>query len=834
MNPIRLLRNGLLAAGLLVVSLPLLTGCTAPIEGILAANQRPSLELTQAPVNADGDYFYAYRINWSGYDPDGQVLYYEYAIDPPTQLQASAGQETLWVRTERQEQVFFFRASIPDPSGVVADTARDFHVFVIRAVDNSGNPETMRSAPKSRAFYSYTVAPTVQILRPIPSRLLQPLVTPAVRITWQGNDPDGQFTQKPVKYKYKLFRPGDVPGIQTFTADPDSIRRYYGPSQFAGWDSTSAETTTVQFTNLTPGQQYLFVLVGFDEAGAFSPEFNLDTSMLLFNVGFANTNGPRFTVFNSFFFFQYPSGGYTTDDLAVIKIEAPAGVPFSCGWFADPPAGSIIEWYRWALDLADLTDETPRTSELTDWYHWSQKSPTTISCTVGPFAPGEIHRLYIEAQDNNGLRSLAIVQITFVGAPLDRRLLIVDDTRLTSDQFFNTSDPQGTRCLRNYTGTWPASAELDTFLYARGDVMWRGLAANCPTNPPSPVLSTPGVFAGYSYDTVGTRQGFEQVSNSVPLSLLGQYEHIIWLIDGQGAQYTEPLSSTRPMTALRFMSQAGRANTLAAYATLGGKIWMLGGAGGYSSLIGFNRTTNDQGLFGTVFSSDVPTSGPVELAASRMMFDAFHWRSEFVTGRTTNRIFARPEAGRGGWSHPDRTGTTTISSPDYALLPAEMRRKTPATDPIPATRPPSTGTAFYQTGIDAEYLSVPNFIIEDVNPDPDFVSEQSTLDTLYAFDAAGGNMHPSGSTFPRPAMTYYHGFDTAPMVFSGFNIWNFARQDAIQLVDFVLQEIWGLPRDPNIIRQPGLAARPAAPSTITTPAQQTLRSRLPVGRKRGE
>lgn len=832
MYPIRLIRVGLAAAGLLVASL--LTGCASKdIVGALAPNERPSLELTQAPVNTDGEYFYAYRINWSGYDPDGQVLYYEYAIDPPTTLQAAAGQETLWVRTDRQEQVFFFRASIPDPTGTVADTARDFHVFVIRAVDNSNDPETMRSPVKSRAFYSYTVAPTVQILRPIPSRLLQPLVTPAVRITWQGVDPDGQFTQKPVKYKYKLFNPGDVPSIQTFIADPDSLRRYYGPSQFAGWDSTSAETTTVQFTNLTPGQQYLFVLVGFDEAGSFSPEFNLDTSMLLFNVGFANTNGPRFTVFNPFFFYQYPSGGYTTDEQAVIKIEAPAGVPFDCAWFADPPAGSIIEWYRWALDLEDLTDETPRTSELNDWYHWSQKSPTANSCRVGPFAAGEIHQLYIEAQDNNGLRSLAIVRATFVGAPRSRRLLIVDDTRLASDQFFNTQDPAGTRCLRNYTGTWPSAAELDTFLYARGNVMWRGLAANCPVNPPSPVLSTPGVFAGYEFDTLGTRQGFEQVSNATPLRDLGQYEHIIWMVDGQGAQYSEPLSSTRPMTALRFMSQIGRANTLAAYATLGGKIWMLGGASGYASLIGFNRTTNDQGLFGTVFSADPPPPGQSnELVPSRMMYDFFHWRSEFVTGRATNRI-VKSEAARGGWSHPNRDGTATITAPNYALLPAEMRRKTAGTDPVPATRPAGVGSAFYQTVLDAEYLSVPNFIVEDVDPNPDFVSEQSTLDTLFALDAFAGNLHPSGSTFPRPTMTYYHGSESAPMVFSGFNIWNYARQDCIQLVDFVLQEIWGLPRA-MIDRQPGLAARPAAPSTITTPAQQAIHSRLPAGRTRGE
>ncbi len=824
-------RAAFTAAGLLVASL-LATGCASDkIGGVFVANERPSVDLTQAPANSDGEYFYAYRINWSGYDPDGQVLYYEYAIDPPTQAQAATGQDTLWIRTDRQEQIFFFRASIPPrPDGGFADTAREFHVFVVRAVDNSGNPETMRSASKSRAFYSYTVAPTVQILRPFPSALLQPLVTPSVRISWQGHDPDGQFTQKPVRYKYRLFRPGDVPSIQTWISDPDSLRRYFGPGRFAGWDSTSAETTTVQFTNLTPGQQYLFVLVGFDEAGAYSPQFNLNSSMLLFNVGFASSNGPRFTVFNSFFSFRYPSGGYTTDELAIIKIEAASGVPIDFAWFAEAPPGSLIEWYRWALDLEDLTDETPRTDERTDWYHWSQKSPSTNFCRVGPFAADQTHTLYIEAQDNNGLRSLAIVRFRIVGAPQNLELLIVDDTRLGSDQLTSSSmDAFGNRCLRNYTTPWPAAAELDTFLYARGDVLWRSIPANCPTIPATPRLSPPGVFSGYQYDTLGTRQGFEQVNNAVPLRVLGLYKRIIWMVDGEGAQYTDVLSTTRPMNALRFMSQLGQANTLAAYASLGGRVWMLGGASGYSSLIGFNRTNNDPQLFGTLFSS-LPGTGGTELAPSRMMYDFFHWRSEFVTGRSINRIL-KSTAARGGWSHRDRNGNT-ITAPNYSLLPSEMRRKSPATDAVPASRPVSTTSAFYQANLDLEYMTAQSFIIEDVDPDPDVVREVSTLDTLFTLEALGGNLYPQAENFPRPVMTYYHGLDSSPMVFSGFNIWSFAREDVIRLVDFVLQEIWGMPRQP-ISRQPGISASPVPPTSLSTPAQQALRSRLPLGR-RGE
>jgi hypothetical protein len=45
-------------------------------------------------------------------------------------------------------------------------------------------------------------------------------------------------------------------------------------------------------------------------------------------------------------------------------------------------------------------------------------------------------------------------------------------------------------------------------------------------------------------------------------------------------------------------------------------------------------------------------------------------------------------------------------------------------------------------------------------------------------------------------MTYYRGLECGPVMFSGFPIWYFQRAQAIQLVDFVLQQVWGLTRQP--------------------------------------
>jgi hypothetical protein len=43
-------------------------------------------------------------------------------------------------------------------------------------------------------------------------------------------------------------------------------------------------------------------------------------------------------------------------------------------------------------------------------------------------------------------------------------------------------------------------------------------------------------------------------------------------------------------------------------------------------------------------------------------------------------------------------------------------------------------------------------------------------------------------------MTYYHGSEGGPVVFSGFPIWFFQRSQCQALADFVLQDIWGLSR----------------------------------------
>jgi len=108
-----------------------------------------------------------------------------------------------------------------------------------------------------------------------------------------------------------------------------------------------------------------------------------------------------------------------------------------------------------------------------------------------------------------------------------------------------------------------------------------------------------------------------------------------------------------------------------------------------------------------------------------------------------------------------------------------------------------------------------------VDPDPGVTNEISVLDTLV--DAAGGALLLS----PAPVMTYYHGGAAQQFVFSGFAPWDLVRADAISLVDFVLQDIWGMSRaaiDRGAVA-PGASLVRGAPARIVTPAQRAVAAR---------
>jgi len=759
----------------------LFAGCDyAPKIANPISNEKPTVRLTAAPVSElkSDSVFYAYRINWVGYDPDGRVDHFLYAIDPPSVDRV----DSTWTETRLNEQFLLFRARNPDninTSGGSA-TADESHVFAIVAVDNSGN----MSVPISRAFFTYTIAPVVEMVDPSAGHLN--IVSPSVHLIWSGRDPDGVFTQKPIKYKFRLFKSGATPSDFPFPvsesdflafalSNPDSVRKGYAPT-FPGWDSTSAETTETQYTNLIPQTNYLFIVTGFDEAGAYDPVFSLNSNVLQLYVTFAGNAAPLMTVFNDFFFYSWPIGGNLSDSRFWFNIEVPGGATDServtFNWFATPQGGSSIRRYRWVMDLVDLDDETPRGDEDLDVTHWSQWGLNNLSARVGPFPTnGEAHNFIVQAEDNNLLRSTVVVAfraILFTGNDpnLGRELLVVNDTR------FQVDDQAPGGGVRPPAGKWPVAAELDTFMTAVGGFPWKSYPQN--------TVSQPGIFHGYDFDTLGTRGLREPI---VPLSVLAQYRHVVWMTDQDGAGNTRnQFDRIRPTTSIREMNVANRANTLATYIRQGGLAWLSGGGIARATLEPREGNAPRPGTWNT-------RDG--DLAPGRMLYDFAHLRTEISvsTGKQMKRgshVLSPPR--------DDPPGRGWVGQPNYNLMPAVLERKAelPFPDPVPPGRTDNP-SSFYVNGFGVDAVTNQagvggNFIREDLNGDePGGV--ESTLDTLYYYiSTSGGGFNPTAF--------YYHGLDNQRLVYMGFPVWQVKRDQAIQLVDFVLGEIWGLHRAP--------------------------------------
>jgi hypothetical protein len=222
----------------------------------------------------------------------------------------------------------------------------------------------------------------------------------------------------------------------------------------------------------------------------------------------------------------------------------------------------------------------------------------------------------------------------------------------------------------------------------------------------------------------------------------------------------------------------------------GGKVWLLGGGGALASLAPYNNPNNGQSIFSRTLG---------ELQPGRLMYDFAHWREEItiLPGRSAEK-FARAVP------RQDRATTVRVAAghrtryrqhrPDrrnYSILPLALSPKNSIDDP---RRPGAWiqhgtgGRKLLPNIYGAEFISQPSYVFEDYD-DSENESLYSTLDTLYV--ARGGSAGRN-----KPVMTYYHGRECQPFVFSGSTSGTGAVPTASRWWIFVLGSVWGLPRMP--------------------------------------
>jgi hypothetical protein len=293
----RLLVMGAMSGAFVVI---FLAGCSKNL-GHISPNQAPQTYLSFAP-DEGGITNYRVRLNWFGWDPDGEIAYYRTKWD------------TLdWVRVVNTDSVFILSASA---DSVDPQKGYEAHTFKVSAVDNEG---LVDATPETVTFTAFTFVPETQILRG-PNGVTGPMVT----FEWQGRDRDGVITG----YEYKLYRRDEATGSWfEVTAS--------GP--------LGADVTSVTFGPLAG--QHKFEVWSIDDAGA--PDLTPATRVFTCNPELA---GPKLyvgtNVFGSFTF-----RGPVWKAQYNLPIPIFAGERLRFGWLADASDyGGQVVGYRHAYD----------------------------------------------------------------------------------------------------------------------------------------------------------------------------------------------------------------------------------------------------------------------------------------------------------------------------------------------------------------------------------------------------------------------------------------------------------------------------------------------------
>jgi hypothetical protein len=772
----------MLLAALLVLS----AGCgrsrqllTAPATAV-----RPALVSTLALAPAGAGRFTA-RLLVSAPEAGTRVFY---ALDPP------ATGEPAWLAAPA--------------NGLALTLARRDAAPYVLAV-KSVAPDGSTSEVRRIEFTADNVVAQATIVSPHPTHS-QP-VSPPLRFTirWTGTDPEAP-NGVPGGYLTRL-----VTGLEIDPAYPSGVTQQRVMEYFAAdlaahrerWLETTATERTLDA--LTPQVVYYFAVAALDaggEPGSVETLFNLDRNVLQFRPTL-DALGPDLTVSSPYFYLHKFTA--LLDPTPRITVPLRAGQTLPVRWSAIPDVGTDVTGFRWALDLADLADESVRKSER-DLEHWTEWSLATTSVTVGPFRPGDadkpVHLLYIEARDTFGNVNLFVVAIDVTRKPhkpVD--LLVVDD------MYGTPSDRNGDGFIP-FKGTWPMEAEQDSFHFAVGgvpDVLHR---VGVPGADPG-ALSLAGAFEGFAYDTLDYRFWPE-----VGISILDRYKAVAWYTDQNSAvRIGTKFGSISPATALREVNRIGRLNQLALYVASGGKVWLFGSgattaiANGYWSRIasGAPRVPYTSG-------DDLLTN---VLVPGNFLYDYVHLRSELMTaGTNVTSLTARQQLHAAIPHLPEFSG------------PASQTDRTHD----PRIGPSAARTAQRWSGLPR--LTIPPHRLAHANPaersvnltwvitKPLHVTEgtgrqaESVLDTLYLCQALDYDPEhlrvPASDGFPNAV--HYHGSEHGEVVWFGFSLYEFELEQARQVVRLVMKN-FGIEPLPAGTRQG--AGTPVPPAFVGETAE---------------
>jgi hypothetical protein len=366
---------------------------------------------------------YTIQMFWGGWDPDGEIRYYEYAItdndsgffDPADTTGADN-----WHKVFSNDSLFTFTADQVADSSDIGGVMEpiDFirtHTFLIRAVDEEGMAST---EPAYRSFTARTLSPEIDIRVPVYNGLNPALLPPITNFTWEGRDyvDNVRITQEPDSVRWILVPrfEDDVDWQQTLryirqnpTAPEWSDWHYYRAPMDSGKNWT---TPPLEFGG------YMFAVQAKDEAGAFTPVYDERRNVRRVLISKRST-GPLLIV-NNGFIGTFKS---TTATTSLSIVDMPANVPLIFTWSASAASyGGVVPGYRYGWDINDLNNDD---QWAVDW------TPFTASIAESPPQTWFFgtHTFHVEAIDNSGYISRVGIKINIIPFTMERNLLVIDD-----------------------------------------------------------------------------------------------------------------------------------------------------------------------------------------------------------------------------------------------------------------------------------------------------------------------------------------------------------------------------------------------------------------------
>ncbi len=643
----------------------------------------------------------------------------------------------------------------------------------LRLLDEQGTEVTSRRYE----FTDSNVLPASTILSPRPNNQ-QPVSTPpSFTVRWIGNDPDGLTSPRPVGYVTRVVRAGEIQPENPNGVSPGVLAEFFTTDRAtnpAAWTVHGPADTLRTLLDLPLNAVHYIAVLAQDEAGGEEAQYSLTSNVLQFRPTL-NFIGPRITLFNELFYRTKNTASLDPTPLVTISLRPEDATTLN--WTAQPPTGRVVNGFRWAVDIADIADETPRTGP-DDLSHWSEWSNEVVAAQVGPFPDdaGTIgkHLAYVMVRDDLGGQSLATIQVDVFGHEPGADLLVLDDMYGTPTELDAGQPPGGNiRVVGNY----PMEAEQDSFHVAVG-----GFPDQFRIRSGTPgAISTPGIFSGFAADTLDYRFW---PGNGYPSPF--KYRVVAWYTDTASSfRSGDKFGSANPATAIRTINSVNRVNTLTQYVQQGGKLWIFGE--GMTPAIAYGWFSRYGTPPAPPFTSGADPRRNV-LYPGNFLYDFCMLRSELSQAGSSNT-------------------TTTLAQQMRSAIPYLPEFRGPATQDDrshdPRIGPGAERTALRWSGLPR--LTLANYRGASIDPGarsipltwviskPLAVVEngESVLDTLYLNQAR--TYDPTGVMIPRsdgfPNAVHYHGANHGEIVWFGFPLYFFESAQGREVVRVTMRAL---------------------------------------------